>query len=288
MFATLTHRLFDFVLGRRSRLPVNYLWSARNTLKVFLLAGLILFAATFIVQIVSSIILSWLHIVSNEYALHLPLKELEASGFITSVTLLVSFVFGFGEVTYYLCYELRQTGQNVLDILALNFKASARKTKLGTVWAIIWRPIAAYIFFLGGAILIGLAFDVPEQDTIETAKNLRGVAFLIFSLSAIIAAPIFEEIVFRGFLFNALRGNFRLGKIGQLFGKTIADYSAIVLSAIIFALGHMQFQLVTIVLLFFMGCLLAEVYRRSGSLYCAIILHAINNGLTSLTVYLGQ
>jgi membrane protease YdiL (CAAX protease family) len=64
--------------------------------------------------------------------------------------------------------------------------------------------------------------------------------------------------------------------------------AAIGLSSAVFALQHMQFQLVTILLLFSMGALLAEIFRRTGTLWPGILLHSLSNGLAVALLMLGQ
>jgi membrane protease YdiL (CAAX protease family) len=61
--------------------------------------------------------------------------------------------------------------------------------------------------------------------------------------------------------------------------ETRADVTAILVSGAIFSLEHLQFQPATLLMLMLMGCFLAELYRRTGTLWCGILLHAINNGI---------
>ena len=81
-------------------------------------------------------------------------------------------------------------------------------------------------------------------------------------LAVVIAAPLGEEVFFRGFLFGSLRG--RMG---------FAPAAAI--SAASFALFHVTPLLV--VLMFFVGFALAWLYERRGSVVAPIGAHAMFN-----------
>ncbi|HFC93539.1 MAG TPA: CPBP family intramembrane metalloprotease [Leucothrix mucor] len=98
------------------------------------------------------------------------------------------------------------------------------------------------------------------QDIYHSAKQ---PVLLWFAL--IIAAPFFEEILFRGFLFEGLRHS-SLGFIG----------SAILTSAL-WAGIHLQYGLYEIVIIFFVGLILAYAKAKTGSLYIPITMHSLMN-----------
>ena len=77
-----------------------------------------------------------------------------------------------------------------------------------------------------------------------------------------IVAPAAEETFFRGFLFGWLRGR-------------VAQWPAVALSALVFGLAHLQ--PVVLIPLFLLGCMLAIVYERSGSLLPGIFIHGLFN-----------
>jgi len=88
-------------------------------------------------------------------------------------------------------------------------------------------------------------------------------------LGASVLAPIFEEILFRGFLFQILRD--RIG--GTL---------SILASSLIFAALHPSAY--TILPLFGLSCILCLLYARTGSLWPSILLHALHNSVSVLMV----
>ena len=88
---------------------------------------------------------------------------------------------------------------------------------------------------------------------------------------AVILAPVFEEIVFRGFLFGGLRY-----KLGDIWGAT--------LSSLIFAAVH-GYSPIGFVSVLISGLIFCGLYRWSGSLIPGIIAHAtFNLVLTTGTV----
>jgi membrane protease YdiL (CAAX protease family) len=82
--------------------------------------------------------------------------------------------------------------------------------------------------------------------------------------SVALVLPIAEEIIFRSYLFDALRSRFS--------GKTV-----VIVTAFAFSLVHLQW--VYLVPLFGFGLVLGWVRLKTNSLRLPILLHVINNGL---------
>lgn len=235
---------------------------------------------------------------------------------------LVSFVMGFGMQVRYIACELRKEGLSLKEAMALTFKPLK-----GSWWGVtLGRVVLAVGIAYGITYLIGetvVSFmGAAHQPTVELAKQASGGNFVLFALMAVVGAPIFEEIVFRGFLFQVVRCSLKQGVAAPLLlavpqsglrrawaladnwvrskshavscfllrvlGGKRADLSAVIISSLMFSLLHMQFQPTTLVLLFLLGCVQAEIYRRTGSLYCGMLLHALNNGIDCIKLALGQ
>jgi len=88
---------------------------------------------------------------------------------------------------------------------------------------------------------------------------------ILLLLAIVIAAPVFEECLFRGFLFTGVQ-NSHLG-----------TGAAIVISSAFWTLIHTQYGSFELITLFLLGIVLAMSRIASGSLYVPIILHASNN-----------
>jgi membrane protease YdiL (CAAX protease family) len=99
--------------------------------------------------------------------------------------------------------------------------------------------------------------------------NRDNVALAIFFLTAAVAAPLFEETLFRGFLLPSL-------------SRYIPMWGAIALSALIFALAHLNLS--EVLPLATLGMVLGFVYVRSGNLLSSILLHSLWNSGTLLSL----
>lgn len=88
---------------------------------------------------------------------------------------------------------------------------------------------------------------------------------LMFAIVGAVAAPIGEEVFFRGLLYNSLK-------------RRLNVPAAIVLSGLMFALVHIG--PLAIFLIFPMGMFLAYIYEKTKSLWVTICIHATHNGLS--------
>ena len=90
-------------------------------------------------------------------------------------------------------------------------------------------------------------------------------ALACFAITAVVVAPVFEEILFRGVLLPVL-------------GSWLGPAGAVALSAALFAAAHLS--LGEWIPLFLLGMGLGVLRLRSGRLAACVILHALWNGLT--------
>jgi len=106
-------------------------------------------------------------------------------------------------------------------------------------------------------------------DSYKAANNL-----LVLYIGVVILGPIFEEFLFRGFLFKGLENSF------------IGGHGAVFISATIFSLVHIQYGLpIILCMLFPMAVLLGYARLKSNSLLLPILIHTINNLLTCLVTH---
>ena len=104
----------------------------------------------------------------------------------------------------------------------------------------------------------------PIQIAIWRSAAAQGVLPLLW-IALVVAAPIGEELLFRGFLFR---------------GCARSDTSAmptIVLTAFVFALLHVQYDWIGILMIFGVGLLLGWLRWRTGSTTLVILLHVLLN-----------
>jgi hypothetical protein len=92
----------------------------------------------------------------------------------------------------------------------------------------------------------------------------------IFFFTASIAAPIFEEIIFRGFLLPSLTRYFPV-------------WGSIVVSSLIFAIAHLSLS--EVLPLTTLGIILGFIYTRSRNLFAPMFLHSLWNSGTLLSLF---
>jgi uncharacterized protein len=97
------------------------------------------------------------------------------------------------------------------------------------------------------------------------------VALAIFFFTASIAAPVFEEIIFRGFLLPSLT-------------KYVSVTTAIILSSLLFAIAHLSLS--EILPLMTLGIVLGIVYSRSRNLFSSMLLHSLWNSGTLISLFI--
>jgi len=183
---------------------------------------------------------------------------------------IVSFVTGFGAEVWYLNRSLRQEGLSLSSALALNAKALN-----DSIFAVLWRGGVAFVLIMAVNLLVDLlplpAVHDPFAELLKSFSGWPQLALVVMAISG----PVFEEIVFRGFLFNMIRSS--LHRNSRAIGTGHADLIAVAVSAAMFALMH--FNLSGFLAYFVVGSVLAESYRRSGSLWVPITAHCLNNAV---------
>ncbi len=138
----------------------------------------------------------------------------------------------------------------------------------------------APIFFLAFVVRVwleafagGFSIQTPVESFF-TAIDERNYGLLVaLTISAVVVAPVVEEVLFRGFFYSWLRPRA---------GAT----TTIIVTAAVFSLYHMT--LYSIVPLFVVGVLLGWVYERTRSLVFPIAWHAIFNGGSVAMFFLGM
>lgn len=136
-----------------------------------------------------------------------------------------------------------------------------------------WRTAAGYLVLLVVVFLIlsaiwAVIFNPEPEKLLEKLGTNETTSLLVLSAAlTCVVAPICEEILFRGYIFTALRG-------------WRGTWPAAVLTGLLFGGVHAgsapALDLVPLAALGFGLCLL---YRYTGSLYPCIVAHSLNNSL---------
>jgi uncharacterized protein len=129
----------------------------------------------------------------------------------------------------------------------------------------LWKAVGILLLLI--AIQDGLTYllgrpIVPEF--MEQAYRTAGFLPLLI-LAVVLAAPALEEVFFRGFMHRGLAAS-RIGPTG-----------AILITAALWALLHLQYDWYGITTILLMGLFLGAVRTWTGSTALTILLHALNN-----------
>jgi membrane protease YdiL (CAAX protease family) len=118
------------------------------------------------------------------------------------------------------------------------------------------------------------ALGIKTPQSMINIYNTTDYLFLLF-IAVVIAAPFFEEVIFRGFIFKGLARS-PLGVI-----------VTIIITSVLFTLIHAgQYDINILVVLFPLAIILGVSRYSSGGIYLPIYLHFINNLYSSVTMYL--
>ena len=121
---------------------------------------------------------------------------------------------------------------------------------------------------------ISLYFPGVLEENFTEIIYINTHSKIVLYISVVIFAPIFEELVFRGLMFDGLKEKFGTG-------------FAIFIPALLFALAHLgQYGFwICFLMVMPMGLLFGYARLQSKTLTLPIILHALNNFIACLFLY---
>ena len=122
--------------------------------------------------------------------------------------------------------------------------------------------------------LVANIFEImpPTQQVIKDLLATETLTvFVLHSLLIIVIAPVTEEIFFRGLIYPYLRSKF-----GEIKG--------LIANGLVFGLAHFSFWV--FIPTFLGGIILGWIYRRTQSLYSAMLAHGVWNLIIVVLVYL--
>jgi membrane protease YdiL (CAAX protease family) len=143
----------------------------------------------------------------------------------------------------------------------------------GALSGLAFLPILVAVFRAQEYVYTRLDWKFDHQELIVEAARGSVTSFALVSVFAVLFAPIYEEIAFRGFLFSGLRA--RLGPFG-----------AAVTTSLLFALFHANLDVLPV--LFLLGLWLNGVRERTGGLMAPIAAHACYNAYQMAGVWMAR
>lgn len=139
--------------------------------------------------------------------------------------------------------------------------------------------IKSVLLWLGVVVVLGLAlefigqqFGIFQSDFMEKLWN-NTTHFSWLFIAVCIMAPIFEELLFRGVLLDALCRT------------SIGIHGSVLITSLLFAVVHLQYDWTVLIAILLLGMILGYSRLYSQSLYVPILLHFVNNTLTFVLSY---
>ena len=128
-------------------------------------------------------------------------------------------------------------------------------------------------------------FQANEVQDVGFSHYLSGPDRIFAFIALVILAPIFEELIFRGWLYGKLRkspiGTIRFKKTNQNISIPLIP---ILLTSILFGFLHGQWNVgINVFALSLVLCGLREI---TGTIYASILLHIIKNGIAFYLMYI--
>ncbi len=179
------------------------------------------------------------------------LKAFTMSGLFVSVSSVVMLPVGFA----YLVLITHLRGWRPAEYLALN-RSTARQT-------VFWLAVMAAYMVISDTVTILLGRDVVPPFMVDVCKTAGFMPLLV--LAVVLVAPLFEEVVFRGFMYRGIAAS-RLGPAG-----------AISIATILWSLLHVQYDSYGIAYILVCGVLLGLARYGTGSVVPPILMHMLNN-----------
>jgi ABC-2 type transport system permease protein len=133
----------------------------------------------------------------------------------------------------------------------------------GGLRAVAWGAGAGLAMALAALVYLRLAQNTALLESARQSTAFTGRDGLWLLALAVVAAPVFEEFIFRGLIFGGLR-------------RTLGPAVSVLASAAIFALVHPPFSVIPV---FGLGVATALVYDRSRLLAGPIAAHAVYNAV---------
>ena len=162
--------------------------------------------------------------------------------------------------------------------LQLGGRALLAGLKYGPGWLAVVMPWMLCAAYVASAVLVSLGQAPNKTHQLLTQMNQAESpgTLAIFIVTAVVIAPLFEEILFRGLIQNGLAAAFE-----SLAGTTTTAprWAAILMTAGGFALVH---ELWSAPLIFLLAVMLGWLYERCRSLWVPIFVHVGFNAFFTL------
>jgi membrane protease YdiL (CAAX protease family) len=165
-----------------------------------------------------------------------------------------------------------------LVLLLIKYKATLSVEEylclvpVGARTALIWFLVLALVLIGSDLLSYWLNRPIVPEIMVELYRTSHFVALSWFAI--VFAAPIFEEVFFRGFMFRGIEAS-ALGNPG-----------AIGITAFTWAAMHIQYDAYGLATVFVLGLLLGWARAVTGSLYLTTAMHMVTNLIATVEIHL--
>ena len=174
-------------------------------------------------------------------------------------------------VVLYVFHLVRTKYSASLCELGLTMKNFKKNMAIGLLSYIGFLPLYILLLIVVMGLLKVIGYEPPVQTVVQIVYEEENLTILfMFSLFIAFVGPVFEEIFFRGFIYQAFRRKWVLA-------------NGIVVSSILFALLHAHW--VAILPIFALSVVLCLVFEKTGSLIPGTLLHMFHNTVALLIMF---
>lgn len=179
------------------------------------------------------------------------IEELATNGLFVAITTFISAPISIGLVAVLIRIRKGYSFRQYLCISKVRVRPLIRATYLTLLLVVVLA-------------IVGSLMDTPDSDwQIETYENASYLPLLWIAI--VLVAPIYEEVLFRGFLFTGIQES-KLGPIG-----------AILITSLGWAILHSQYDVYGITTIFILGIAFGIARLSTKSIFVPTTMHIINN-----------
>jgi membrane protease YdiL (CAAX protease family) len=179
-------------------------------------------------------------------------ETLQSNGMVISLTTIATFLVCSPLIVVVVRLKKNSNIKQYLGLHAISLKT-----------AILWSLVIVIVTFSFSLVVYGFDIKTNLEFLFKAYRSMKSPWPLW--LAIVIAAPVFEELFFRGFLYTGFAKSF------------IGPYGAVFLTTLVFAVIHIQYDLLGMTMVFVVGLILGFARLLSGSVLLTIGLHSLYN-----------
>jgi hypothetical protein len=155
-------------------------------------------------------------------------------------------------------------GSNLKEYFSLN----------GFCFKTLFFWIFATFLLLSAEDAVTLLLNLEEMPTfMMNITYPNDASKILLVLGVAFFAPVLEEVIFRGFLLKGLSNSF------------LGVWGAIIVSSVVWAMIHFQYELVYLMMIFVIGLFFGYAKVKTNSLFIPILMHILFNLMAMLELY---